>query len=154
MRIEIVAVDKLRAAWAREGVAEYLERIGRYAPVTRREVKAARGHDEAAVADEGERILRAVALGPRDRLIALSPTGEARSSEEWARLLDDRAAAGVARVVFAIGGAGGLAPAVLSAADQRLSLGPQTLSHELAQLVLAEQIYRALTILRGEPYHK
>jgi len=154
LKIEIVAVDRLRAPWARAGVAEYLERIGRTTPAERRDVKAARGDGAAAVAEEGQRILRAASIGPRDRLVALTPDGDALDSEAWARLLDGWATEGVARLVFAIGGAGGLAPEVLAAAHRRLGLGPQTLSHELAQLVLCEQIYRAATILRGEPYHK
>lgn len=149
-----MAVDRLRAGWARAGVAEYLERIGRYVPVSRRDVKAARGDDAAAIADEGERLLRAAAVGPRDRLVALSPWGEALDSAGWARLFEGWAVDGAARIVFAIGGAGGLAPSVLEAAGRHLSLGPQTLSHELAQLVLCEQLYRAWTILRGEPYAK
>jgi 23S rRNA (pseudouridine1915-N3)-methyltransferase len=154
VKIEMVAVDRLRAPWARAGVAEYLERIGRYVPVERKEVKAARGDDQAAVVEEGQRILRAAAIGGRDRLVALTPRGDALDSEAWAHMLDAWAMEGVARAVFVVGGSGGLAPDVLTAADRRLSLGPQTLSHELAQLVLCEQIYRASTILKGEPYHK
>jgi 23S rRNA (pseudouridine1915-N3)-methyltransferase len=154
VKIDVIAVDRLRAAWARAGVAEYLERIGRYAPVERKDVKAARGDDQVAVDEEGHRILQAAAIGVRDRLLALTPRGEALDSEAWARMLDAWAMDGVARVVFVVGGSGGLAPDVLAAADRRLSLGPQTLSHELAQLVLCEQIYRAFTILKCEPYHK
>lgn len=150
----MMAIDRLRAPWARAGVAEYLERIGRYFPVERKDIKAARGDDVAAVAGEGQRILRAAAIGLRDRLVALTPRGEALDSDGWARMLEAWAAEGVGRVVFVVGGSGGLAPDVLTAANRRLSLGPQTLSHELAQLVLCEQIYRASTILKGEPYHK
>jgi len=83
-----------------------------------------------------------------------TPDGQAHDSAGWARMVDDWARGGVARVVFAVGGAGGLAPAVLDVAERRVSLGPHTLSHELAQVVLCEQLYRAWTILRGEPYHK
>lgn len=149
-----MAVDRLRAAWARAGVEEYLGRVGRYAPVERRDVKAARGDDDAAIAEEGERLLAAARVGSRDRLVALTPAGEALDSESWARMLADWAAEGAARVVFVVGGAGGLAPAVLEAADRRVSLGAHTMSHELAQVVLAEQLYRGWTILKGEPYHK
>jgi 23S rRNA (pseudouridine1915-N3)-methyltransferase len=154
VKIELVAVDKLRSGWAREGVAEYLGRIARYAPAVRSEVKAARGEGSAAAVEEGERILRAAAIAPRDRLVALAPGAEALDSRGWAALLERWAAEGVARVVFAVGGATGLAPAVLAAAHRTVGLGPQTLSHELAQLVLCEQIYRAWTLLKGEPYHK
>lgn len=154
MRIAVVAVDRLRAGWARDAVEEYLARVARYCAVERHPVKAARGDGSAAVAEEGERILKAAAVTGSDRLVALDPTGEALSSERWADLLEGWAAEGVARVVFAVGGAGGLAPGVRAAAHRTVSLGPQTLSHELAQVVLTEQLYRAWTIIRGEPYHK
>lgn len=154
VKLEIVAVDRLRAPWAREAVAEYLDRAGRYAPVERREVKAARGDDRVAVEEEGERVMAAASPGPSDRLVALDPSGEPLASEAWARMLARWANEGVGRAVFAVGGAGGLSETVRRAAHRVVSLGPQTLTHELAQVVLAEQIYRAWTILRREPYHK
>lgn len=154
MRIVVVSVDRLRAGWARDAVKEYLGRAARYCAVERQVVKAARGDGPAAAEEEGERILKAAALTGSDRLVALDPAGVALPSEEWARLLEGWAAEGVARVVFAVGGAAGLAPLVRAAAHRTVSLGPQTLSHELAQVVLSEQLYRAWTIVRGEPYHK
>lgn len=154
MRLEILAVDRIRSAWAQAAVADYLNRLERYGPAARRDVKAARGEGPAGVAEEGERLLRAAAIGPGDRLVALTPGGELLDSEAWAALLGGWRDGGVRRAVFAVGGAGGLAPAVLTAAGLSLSLGRQTISHELAQVVLAEQLYRAWTILRGEPYHK
>ena len=154
MKVEVLAVDRLRAGWAREGVEEYLGRAARYAPAVRREVKAARGGDPDAAREEGERLLKAAAIGPGDRLVAVDERGEAWASEAWAALLGAWRDEGVARAVFAVGGAGGLSPAVRAAAHRVVSLGPQTLAHELAQVVLAEQIYRAWTILRGEPYHR
>ena len=148
-----MAVDRLRAPWAREAVEEYLGRVARYCPVERREVRRA-GDDEAAVATEGDRLLQLAAPGPADRLVALDPGGEALDSPEWASLIGKYRDEGVKRLVLAVGGAGGLSPEVRRAAARVVSLGPPTLSHELAQVVLAEQLYRAWTILRGEPYHK
>jgi 23S rRNA (pseudouridine1915-N3)-methyltransferase len=153
VRIEILAVDRLRAGWAREAVEDYLERVRRYCPVERKDVKRA-GDDAAAVAEEGARLLRLAAPGPSDRLVALDPAGETMDSEGWASLVGGYADEGVGRVVFAVGGAGGLSADVRRAAHRIVSLGPQTLAHELAQVVLAEQLYRAWTILRAEPYHK
>ena len=152
MKVELLAVDRLRSAWAREAVAEYLGRVARYGSVERRDVKRA-GDDESAVADEGERLLKAAAPGPADRLVALDRSGEALDSEGWAALLAGYANEGARRVVFVVGGAGGLSPAVLGAAHRVVSLGAPTLAHELAQVTLAEQLYRAWTIIRGEPYH-
>ena len=153
MKIEILAVDRLRSAWAREAVDEYLGRIGRYCPVERRDVKRA-GEDAEAVAAEGERLLKAAATGPADKLVALDPAGEALDSAGWAALVGGSADQGVGRLVFVVGGAAGLSPEVRRSARRIVSLGPQTLAHELAQVVLVEQLYRAWTILRGEPYHK
>ena len=153
MKLEILAVDRLRAAWAREAVEEYLRRVGRYCPVERKDVKRA-GDDAAAAEVEGARLLRMAAPGAADRVVVLDPSGEAIDSAAWASLLAQYANEAVGRVVFVVGGAGGLSPAVRRAAHRIVSLGPQTLSHELAQVVLAEQLYRAWTILRGEPYHK
>ena len=153
MRIELLAVDRLRSVWAREAVDEYLGRIGRYCPVERKDVKRA-GDDAAAVAVEAERLLKAAATGPADRLVTLDPAGEALDSAGWAARGGGSADDGVGRLVFVVGGAAGLSADVRRAAWRTVSLGPQTLSHELAQVVLAEQLYRAWTILRGESYHK
>ena len=153
MKIEVLAVDRLRARWAQEGVADYLGRVARYCPVERRDVKRA-GDNAAAVDIEGERLLKAAALGQTDRMVAMDPAGEALDSSAWAALLAGYANEGARRVVFAVGGAGGLSPAVRRAAHRTVSLGPQTLAHELAQVTLAEQLYRAWTIVRSEPYHK
>ena len=135
-------------------VADYLERIGRYVRIERRDVKSARGEDERARAEEGKRLLRAAAIGPADRLVALSPHGESLDSPAWSRMVDGWQHDGTDRIVFVVGGVTGLAPIVLEGADRILSFGSQTMSHELVQVVLAEQLYRAWSILRGTPYHK
>lgn len=153
MKIEIVAVDRIRSAWAREALEEYLGRIARYCAVERRDVKRA-GDDRGAATTEGERLLKAAAAGPADRLVALDPAGDALDSAGWAALVGGSADEGTGRLVFLVGGAPGLSADVRRAARRTVSLGPQTLSHELAQVVLVEQLYRAWTILRGEPYHK
>ena len=153
MKIEVLAVDRLRSAWAREAVDEYLGRIARYCPVERRGVKRA-GEDVEAVAVEGERLLKAAATGPCDRLVALDPAGEALDSAGWAALVGGSADEGVGRLVFVVGGAAGLSSDVKRAARRIVSLGPLTLTHELAQVVLVEQLYRAATILAGHPYHR
>lgn len=154
VRVEIIAVDKIRAPWANDAMQEYLGRIGHYCEITRSEVRPARGDDARAVDEEGGRLLAATGDKPGTRVVALTPRGEGLSSEAWAGMISEWQRDGVGRGVFLVGGAGGLSRAALEKADRRLSLGPQTLSHEVAQVVLAEQIYRAFTILRGEPYHK
>jgi 23S rRNA (pseudouridine1915-N3)-methyltransferase len=85
--------------------------------------------------------------------IALDVGGEAWTTERFARHLDDRMLHGSRALTFVIGGADGLPPALVARANLRLSLSAMTLPHRMARLVLLEQIYRALTIIRGEPYH-
>lgn len=154
MRIEILAVDRIRSEGFRIAMEDYMERIARYCAIVRRDVKRGGKGGSRVQVLEGERLLRAAEPQPRDRLIALESDGEALTSEEWAAMLSTYQNEAVGRVVFLVGGAGGLTLAVRQAAHRSVSLGRQTLAHELAQVVLAEQLYRAFTILRGEPYHK
>lgn len=137
---------------------DYQKRISRHLRVDERFVKPARIKQEdaaavrGAIALEGERILETI--GARDILIALDVAGDTWSSEELAKRLNGWMNSGARAVAFALGGPWGLSDAVRSAARSRLSLSPMTLPHELARVVLWEQLYRAGTILRGEPYHK
>ena len=113
------------------------------------------GGDAAAVEREGESVLRAVAgLPERTRVVLLSIDGRERSSEELSAHLDDLALDGASDIAFVIGGSCGASAAVRARADEKLSFGPITLPHNLARVVLLEQLYRACKISRGEPYHK
>jgi 23S rRNA (pseudouridine1915-N3)-methyltransferase len=152
VRLTLLAVGRLRPA-LRDAADDYLRRLGRYATVEAREVREASRAPtvEAGLRDEHEAL--AAKLPPGTRLVALDRTGKAWSSEDLARHLDDwRVAA--RPVTFLIGGSHGLDPALLARADERWSLGAMTLPHELARVVVLEQLYRGFTILRGEPYHK
>lgn len=132
---------------------EYRDRVARVTRVEEAFVKPSRRPETAAaLSEEAERILAAVR--ERDRLVALDRTGTAQSSEAVARRLDAWSQMGLGAVVFALGSASGLAPSVLARAEERWSFGPLTLPHDLARVVLWEQLYRGYTILRGEPYHK
>lgn len=137
-------------------IAEYEARARRYwslEVVEVREERAGRGTSEAEVrAGEAERILKRV---PRDaELIALTRTGEAWGSVELARRLETAAVQGGPDVAWVIGGAFGLDASVLREAKRSITLSTYTMPHDIARLVLLEQLYRAGTILRGEPYHK
>ena len=105
-----------------------------------------------AIEREGERMLAQIA--PREFVIALCVEGKPRTSEELAVELEQWLAGGYARVTFIIGGTLGLSPAVLGRADARLSLSNMTFPHQLARVMLFEQLYRACKISRGETYHK
>ena len=152
MRFRVLAVGRDRKRTFGEAGIEYARRIARYLPFEVIELSASRRTEpERALAEEAETIL--AKHGEGRRLFALDVGGEAISSEEWARLIQ-RLMEDARDVDFVIGGDEGLGPAVRDRAQRRISLGPITLPHQLARVVLLEQIYRAMTILRGEPYHK
>jgi 23S rRNA (pseudouridine1915-N3)-methyltransferase len=152
MELVLLAVGKLRPSY-REAVDDYLRRLGRHFKVREVEVReASRAPTVAAQrSEESARLLAGRPAGAR--LVALARQGTAWSSEDLARRVG-RWTQEARPVALAIGGSRGLAPDLIAAADDRWSLGPLTLPHELARVVVAEQLYRAVTILRGEPYHK
>lgn len=137
-----------------DAALDYRGRIERQLRVEELWVKPSRRPELApALAEEAERL--SSQLRERDHLVLLDRTGPAHSSEALALRLQAWMSAGHAAVVFALGSAHGLAPSLLGRpGSERWSFGPLTLPHDLARVVLWEQLYRALTILRGEPYHK
>jgi len=154
MVFHVVAVGRLRDTALRAACDEYLRRLRRTARIELHEVaEAGRAGTTPAVTRriEGERVRRATPAGALP--VALTRGGRACTSEQFARLVD-RWREGARDVAFQIGGACGLPEGLVSEADGTLSLSPLTLPHELARLVLLEQLYRAGTIRRGEPYHK
>lgn len=156
MKLTIVAVGKLKERFWADACAEYLKRLQPYAKTSVVEVAdvdpARAGGDAAAVQREGEAVLKA--LPERARVVALAIGGTQRSSEGLAARIDELGVSGVSDVAFVIGGSCGLSADVLARADETLSFGPVTLPHNLARVVLLEQLYRACRISRGEPYHK
>ncbi|MEN9816523.1 MAG: hypothetical protein RLZ32_403 [Gemmatimonadota bacterium] len=154
MRLTVLSVGRPRDGGVADAIRHFEERAGRYWPLEVAEVReeSARAQSPAQVRDrEGARLLER--LAPGAQLVVCDPGGESLDSDAFARWL--ASARDQARsVTFAIGGAFGLGEAVRRAAHRRLALAPWTLPHELARLVLAEQLYRAGTIVRGEPYHK
>ena len=146
MRIVIAAVGRAKEPAYRSLLDEYYGRTRHWAEVVENEIREDRD-DKVATA-----LARVFAVqGSRAEVIAMEVTGERLSSEQFARRIDSAMQRAVTPV-FVIGGADGNVPLVKSAARWSLSLGPMTLPHRLARLVLAEQVYRAFTILRGEPY--
>ncbi|RMG20259.1 MAG: 23S rRNA (pseudouridine(1915)-N(3))-methyltransferase RlmH [Deltaproteobacteria bacterium] len=151
MKIRLLSVGRDKSGLFAPAVELYAERIRRHLPFELLELPPSRHRSpERARAEEGERILaategrRRVALDERGR--ALGSVDFARRLERWMLERQD--------VDFIVGGDEGLDPRVREAADAVLSLGPMTLPHRLARVVVAEQIYRALSILAGTPYHK
>ena len=139
-----------------DGVAEYERRAARYWSLSVAEVKEERARkgmsDEQVREAESARLLERVPPGAE--VCALTRDGDRWSSSDLANYLNQLAVHGREGVAFLIGGALGLSNAAARRADRRLSLSAMTMTHELARLVFTEQLYRAGTITRGEPYHK
>ena len=138
--MRILAVGKVRKGWVAEGVALYRKRLPGLELLELRD--GGRAREAEAIAAE---------LHPGERLVALSEEGQTYTSEGLAQALEG---SGSERLAFVIGGADGLDPAIKARAQWRLSLSPLTFPHELARLLLLEQLYRALSIPQGGPYHR
>lgn len=156
MRFTVIAIGKLKERFWADACAEYIKRLQPYAKTTVVEladVDPARvGGDAAAVKKEGASILKA--LPERAHVVVLAIDGVQRSSEGLSARIDELGVSGVGEVAFVIGGSCGVSAEVRACADELLSFGPITLPHNLARVVLLEQLYRACKISRGEPYHK
>ncbi|MCR5259816.1 MAG: 23S rRNA (pseudouridine(1915)-N(3))-methyltransferase RlmH [Desulfovibrio sp.] len=151
--LRLVCVGRIRTGYWKDAAGEYAKRIARFRKLAVAEVRDADPSLEPArrSAVEGERILREI--GPQDLLLAMDERGEEFSSEGFARFLDklDRDAQGTP--CFVVGGPYGLADGVRERARRLIRLGAMTLPHELARVVLLEQIYRAECLLHRIPYH-
>jgi 23S rRNA (pseudouridine1915-N3)-methyltransferase len=154
MRLHFVWIGKTRDRHCAALLEDYLGRVGRFASCEVSELKEPRGaSDEArARAVESGRLLEAV--GRDDYVVLLDEGGRELTSPELAGLIGARQQAGTKRLGLVIGGFAGVSREVTARADYRLALTRLTLTHELARVVLAEQVYRAYTLLAGLPYHK
>lgn len=150
MKIAIVAVGSLREEYLKRGCAEYLKRLHPYASVEVDEIRGSRG--PKALDDEARSLLARRRDG--DIFWALDVRGTTLTSPALARKVAAAERSGSKRLVLAIGGAEGLHRSVIERADFRWSLSPLTFLHEMARLVALEQLYRAMKINRGEPYHR
>jgi 23S rRNA (pseudouridine1915-N3)-methyltransferase len=154
MLMRLVAAGTRMPAWVDAGVADYAGRLRGDYRLELVEVELGRrgaGDVTRAVAAEGERML--AAAGPKSAIVALQVGGRALATEQLARWLEERARLGTP-LAFCIGGPDGLAPVVDARACLRWSLSPLTLPHALARVVAAEALYRAVTVIRGLPYHR
>lgn len=140
MRLRVVAVGKVRETHLRQAIDDYLERTRKYLPT-----------DEIELSEPAS-ISRA--LPERFAIVALDPAGKSLDSRAFAAWIGERMNRGDKGVAFVIGGPDGLPKDLLQRATLRLSMSAMTMPHRLARLFLAEQLYRAMTILRGEPYSR
>ena len=145
----VIAVGKLKERFWKDACAEYLKRLSAYTDITVREVP-----DSTPEREEAAIVAALGKLPESSHVILLDIVGKQASSEQLATKLETLAVSGVSHVVFIIGGSDGVTAAVKARSNERLSFGPITLPHNLARVVLLEQIYRAHKIIRHEPYHK
>ena len=154
MRVSLIAVGQRMPGWVTEGFGEYTKRLQARLPVQLIEIPAVRrgaGETARAMQEEGKKLL--AATRPADHVVALDERGKVRTSIALSEWLGERMHAGQ-DLAFLIGGADGFAPEVLARANERWSLSALTLPHALVRVVFAEQIYRAVTLLDGHPYHR
>lgn len=154
LKITFVSVGPVKKACFKDVAEDYLKRIKRYVPVETVEVKDEKASIKTPREDilrkEGERILKK--LRPGDFNVVLTEGGRMLTSRGLAELIGGLASAGKKGLTFVVGGPFGLHGSVYEASDMEMSLSPMTLPHDMARVVLAEQVDRAFTILKGEPY--
>lgn len=155
MNLVLLTVGKTDVKWVKEGLDLYVSRLAHYVPFSVREIpelkKVSALSRQQIKEKEGELILKQ--LSPADQLILLDEHGRELRSLEFADYLQHLLASGGRSLVFAVGGAYGFSDAVYQRAQGKLSLSKMTFSHQMVRTVFAEQLYRAFTILKGEPYH-
>lgn len=146
IRIDVFAIGKLKEKFWKDACAEYLKRLEGYAKVEVRELA------DSTPQKEAEALM--AALPKSGPIVLLDIKGRETSSEMLASKLETFALEGDSRISFIIGGSDGVTNEIKARATERISFGPITLPHNLARVVLLEQIYRAFKIIRKEPYHK
>lgn len=160
MNVKVIAIGKLKERFWKDACAEYAKRLSRYTDLEVIELDdcdpARHGGEDRARAAEAEAIMRHLpsSKSPGRHIVTLEIRGRELTSEQLAEFVEERGIEGCRELVFIIGGPTGLDPSVTSMAGTHLSFGKITLPHNLARVVLLEQLYRAHRIIRGEPYHK
>lgn len=155
MKIVMITVGKTSTKYIADAIDEFHKRVCRYAPMeilTVPDLKMTRGvTEEVQRQREGAGILAMLQGG--DHVCLLDERGREMTSREFASMIEARMNQGLKRLVFVIGGPYGFAREVYDRADSKLSLSRMTFTHEMVRLFFVEQVYRAMTIMRGEPYH-
>ena len=155
MNVKLLTVGKTDVPWVKEGLDLYASRLRHYVPFTVEEIpelkKVSALTEEQIKQKEGELILKQIS--PQDAVILLDEHGLQMRSVEFASWLEKQLSGGSKGLVFVIGGAYGFSKEVYERANGKLSLSKMTFSHQMVRAVFAEQLYRACTILKGEPYH-
>lgn len=155
MKIKLIVVGKTDKTYLQEGIGMYHERVSHYLPFEYRvipDVKNTRKlSEEQQKQKEGDLLMGQI--NPGDELILLDERGKEFKSPEFARFLEKKMIDGTKTLVFVIGGPYGFSKRMYDAATSKISLSRMTFSHQMVRLIFSEQLYRAMTILKGEPYH-
>lgn len=155
MKITLLTVGKTDKDWVRKGLDIYVSRLKHYIPFSIVEIPELKNVSsltkEQIKSKEGDLIMKNIR--PSDHLCLLDERGKEYSSTELARLMESRLSYAGKDIVYVIGGAYGFSEAVYNRADSKISLSRMTFSHQMVRVIFAEQLYRAFTIIKGEPYH-
>jgi len=161
MNVEIICIGSLKESYLREAAQEYIKRLTPYCKVKVTELRETRlpqgageAEEESVRISEGEALLATAKKREKAYAFALDARGRQQASEKFANTIQELALAGKSSLIFFIGGSLGLSEAVRQNADAVLSFSEMTFPHQLARVLLLEQLYRAQKIQRGEPYHK
>jgi 23S rRNA (pseudouridine1915-N3)-methyltransferase len=155
MKVSLIAVGKTDFKWIEEGVALYENRIKHYFPFSiniLKDLKNKKNLDVVAIKQQ-EGVLLLEQITTSDWVVLLDDKGTEHTSTQFAGFLQQKINCGVKRIVFVIGGAYGFSNEVYSRANDKLSLSKLTFSHQIVRTIFLEQLYRACTIMKGEPYH-
>lgn len=155
MKITFLTVGKTEDAYLKDGIDKYVKRLKHYTRLTVVEIEELKNAKsltrEQQKTKEAELILKKIA--PLDHVILLDENGTELSSQQFAAYIDKKALGSVASLVFVVGGPYGFDNAVYERANDKISLSAMTFSHQMVRLFFVEQLYRAFTIIKGEPYH-
>lgn len=155
MRITLAVVGKMSNGYLNTGVGEYTRRLSHYLPFDIQyisDLKSTKNLSESQQKTlEGQNIL--ASLSTSDYVVLLDEHGKEFTSIDFSKYIEKKMATGMKRLVFVVGGPYGFSPEVYARANEKISLSKMTFSHEMIRLIFTEQLYRAMTILNGEPYH-
>ena len=161
MNIEILCIGNLKEPYLKDAEKEYLKRLTPYCKVKVTELKEERLPRDSGSAEEekvrvleGKSLINAAAKTEKAYIFALDMRGRQHTSEEFAEKLEGLALGGRPDIIFIVGGSLGLSEEVREKTDEKISLSKMTFPHQIARVILLEQLYRAKKISRGEPYHK
>lgn len=155
MKIRVISIGKTNVDFVKTGLEQYLKRLGHYCSLDWLELQDIKQVDkqnkEHIKQKEGEKLLEQ--LKPTDKVVLLDEHGKGLTSTQLASWIDNHMIYEPNDLVFIIGGAYGFSEALYTRCDQKISLSPLTFNHQMVRLIFTEQLYRAFTIIKGEPYH-